>query len=66
MSSYVISKIDAEGLLMANRVLRVLNLEDNAIKHSKIARVIKRIGEANIDWVRNLEDGMELIESFLQ
>ncbi|WP_157752296.1 hypothetical protein [Pseudobutyrivibrio ruminis] len=51
---------------MANRVLRVLNLEDNAIKHSKIARVIKRIGEANIDWVRNLEDGMELIESFLQ
>ncbi len=42
--------------------LKILNLEDNAIKSSKIARVAKSICPAKIDWVRNLEDGLELID----
>ena len=42
--------------------MKVLNLEDNAIKHYEICRILKRNGIEEIDWVRNLEDGLKKVE----
>ena len=51
---------------MDNKKFKVLNLEDNAIKHSKISRVISSVGANEIIWVRNLEDGLNMIEQSIE
>jgi CheY-like chemotaxis protein len=42
--------------------MRILNLEDNSMKHSKIERVVKSCGVTDLAWARNFEDGMELLD----
>ena len=42
--------------------MRVLNIEDNAIKHAKITRVIRKSGINDIDWAKNLKDGLTMLE----
>jgi CheY-like chemotaxis protein len=42
--------------------MRVLNLEDNSMKHSAIERVLRSYGISDIAWARNFEDGMEFLE----
>lgn len=45
---------------MAN--IKILNLEDNVFKHQDIRRVLKnKYGEIEIDWARNLEEGIDQI-----
>lgn len=46
--------------------MRALNLEDNAIKHSKIKRCLNECGYRDVDWVRNLEDGLKSIEAAIE
>ena len=43
--------------------MRVLNIEDDAAKHNNICKVLKRYGLTRIDWAKNLEDGMELVQN---
>ena len=45
--------------------MRALNLEDNAIKHSKIKRCLNECGFNDVTWVRNLEDGLAAIDEAL-
>jgi CheY-like chemotaxis protein len=42
--------------------MRVLNLEDDSMKHSAIERALRSCGISDIAWARNFEDGMELLE----
>lgn len=42
--------------------MRVLNIEDNAIKHTKITRMIRRSGINDIDWAKSLKDGFAMLE----
>jgi DNA-binding response OmpR family regulator len=42
--------------------MRIINLEDNAMKHTKIERVIKSCGITDTVWARNFEDGMEILD----
>lgn len=51
---------------MGGRFMRALNLEDNAIKHSKIKRCLNECGYRDVDWVRNLEDGLKSIEEAIE
>lgn len=46
--------------------MRVLNLEDTAIKHNDICKVLKSCGIAHVDWARNLEKGLEMLEESLK
>ena len=41
--------------------MKVLNIEDDACKSSRIGRVLKPITGQNIDWKTNLEDGIKAI-----
>lgn len=43
--------------------MRVLNIEDDVAKHNNIRKVLERYSFTQIDWAKNLEDGMELIKS---
>lgn len=42
--------------------MRILNLEDSVTKHVKISDVVNSTGKHQIDWVKNLEDGIEKIQ----
>jgi CheY-like chemotaxis protein len=44
------------------KIMRVLNLEDNALKHTKIERVVRSCGVTDLAWARNFEDGMEMLD----
>ncbi|WP_026499514.1 hypothetical protein [Butyrivibrio sp. WCD2001] len=48
--------------------MRVINLEDEPIKHRKICNELEkvRIKEDDIDWVTNLEDGIEKIREAIE
>ena len=46
--------------------IRILHLEDNAIKHASIARLINNNINADIDWVKNVETGLEKIEENIE
>ena len=46
--------------------MRILNIEDDAIKHNDICKVIKSCGSMKIDWARNLEAGVERIREGIQ
>lgn len=43
--------------------MRVLNIEDNALKHYEIGRVLKACADPKIDWARNLEDALSMARS---
>lgn len=42
--------------------MNILNIEDTAIKHNDICKVLREKETINIDWVKNLEDALEKIE----
>ena len=42
--------------------LKILHLEDNAMKQTAIARVLHDVCEAEIDWVMDVASGMKKIE----
>lgn len=46
--------------------MKVLNIEDNAFKHNDICKVLKKCGITEIDWARNLEDGVKRIETQIE
>ena len=46
----------------AQRKMYVLNIEDNAIKHRDICKVLEDCGEREVGWVKNLEDGMNRLK----
>ena len=48
--------------------MRVINLEDDPIKHRKICNELEknRIKDENIDWVTNLEDGIAKIQEAIE
>lgn len=41
--------------------MRVLNIEDDAIKHSNICKALNRHGIVECDWVKNLEDAIKMV-----
>lgn len=43
--------------------MKVLNLEDNALKHYEIKKVLRSCGVSETDWVRNLEEGLKMAGS---
>lgn len=42
--------------------MKILNIEDTATKHAEICIVLRRFGITDIDWAKNLEDGIELLK----
>ena len=44
------------------KYLKILHLEDNAMKQTAIARVLHDVCEAVIDWVTDVASGMKKIE----
>ena len=42
--------------------LKILHLEDNAMKQTAIARVLHEACEAEIDWVTDVASGMKKME----
>ena len=42
--------------------MHVLNIEDDAIKHRDICRVLENCGITEIDWAKNLEDGIARLQ----
>lgn len=42
--------------------MKVLNLEDTATKHVDICKVLNKSGITDIDWVKNLEGGIALLQ----
>lgn len=42
--------------------LRIIQLEDSAMKHSAISRVIKNVVPAEIDWVTDMYSGIKKID----
>ena len=42
--------------------MRVLHIEDDAIKHTKIRRVLTSCDAKEISWAKNLEDGITLLK----
>lgn len=46
--------------------MRILHIEDNAIKHSSIVRVIKECTQCEIDWERYLIDGKKKIAASIE
>lgn len=44
----------------------ILNLEDNVFKQVDITKVIRQFGKHEVDWVRNLGDGIEKLEMQMQ
>jgi CheY-like chemotaxis protein len=39
----------------------ILNVEDDAVKHHKICRVLNACGETQIEWSRNLQNALDRI-----
>ena len=42
--------------------MKVLNIEDDAVKHNNICRVLKANGVTETDWAKNLEDAVRMVE----
>jgi CheY-like chemotaxis protein len=42
--------------------MKVINLEDNVLKHHAISRVLDDMRITDIAWVKNVDDGISLIE----
>jgi DNA-binding NtrC family response regulator len=43
--------------------MHILNVEDDAVKHHKICKVLNECGITNIEWSRNLQNALEQIHS---
>lgn len=41
--------------------MKILNIEDTATKHAAICKVLRKAGITDMDWAKNLEDGLELL-----
>ena len=46
--------------------MRVIHLEDNAMKHAAIQRTLNRAGVTDLTWVKNVEDGIEVIKEAME
>lgn len=42
--------------------MKVLNIEDTAVKHADLCKVLRKSGITDIDWVKNLEDALKQLE----
>ena len=42
--------------------MRVINFEDSGSKHSDIKKVLRQCGIGDIAWVRNMSDGLNMME----
>lgn len=43
--------------------MKILNIEDTATKHADICKALRKSGVTDIDWAKNLEDGLELLKA---
>ena len=41
--------------------MKVLHIEDAVIKHYEICKVMKKCGVLEIDWVKTLEDALQMV-----
>lgn len=41
--------------------MKILNIEDTATKHADITRALRKSGVTDIDWAKNLEDGLAML-----
>ncbi len=41
--------------------MRILNIEDDVIKHSSICRALKQLGKIDIDLSDNMQEGIDMI-----
>ena len=42
--------------------MHILHIEDNVFKHRDICNVLQDCGKVEIDWAKNLEDGIGMIQ----
>lgn len=42
--------------------MRILNIEDTATKHADITRALRQSGITDVDWAKNLEDGLAVLK----
>lgn len=47
-------------------IKRIINIEDDAIKHCNINKALEYNGYPSADWKKNAEDGIECIEAALR
>lgn len=40
--------------------MKILNIEDDAIKHTDICKVLGSCGCTDVEWAKNLEDALEM------
>lgn len=45
--------------------MRILNIEDNVIKHNDICKVLSGAGFRDVDWAGNLNEGVKMIEDHM-
>ena len=43
--------------------MKVLHIEDTVIKHYEICKVMKKCGVLEIDWVKTLEDALQMVSA---
>ena len=41
--------------------MKVLHIEDTVIKHYEICKVMKKCGVLEIDWVKTLDDALQMV-----
>ncbi len=44
--------------------MKILNIEDTATKHAAICKVLRKAGITDMDWAKNLEDGLEMLREY--
>ena len=48
------------------RIIKVINIEDDAIKHAAIKRALKSNGVLEVDRARNAEEGLDMIDNAIE
>ena len=48
------------------RITKVINIEDDAIKHVNIRRALKSNGVSHIERARNAEEGLDMIDNAIE
>ena len=48
------------------RIIKVINIEDDAIKHAAIKRALKSNGVSHVDRARNAEEGLDMIDNAIE
>lgn len=54
---------EEKKLLREDKRMKILNIEDTATKHADICKALRKSGVTDIDWAKNLEDGLELLKA---